>query len=80
MKIVRKDSQLLRKEMKEANASSSRMSKRLDGLRINDKSNAKQKLKPEKMKLKKNNIEKAEHRKMLKTKQLKVKNVANVFP
>ena len=63
--------------MKDANASSSE--KRLDELRINNKSNAEQKLKAVQMKLKENKIERAELGKMLKTKQFKVNNVNTVF-
>ena len=63
--------------MNEANASSSR--KRLDVLRINNKSNAEQKLNAVEMKLKENKIERAELGKMLKTKQFKVNNVNAVF-
>ena len=65
--------------MNQANTSSSRMTKQTDMLSISNQRGAKQKLKAVEMKLKENKIERAELRKMLKTKQFKVNNVKTVF-
>ena len=75
--MVRSDSQLLTKKLKEANVNSNKITELLDEVQIDNKGEAKQKLKFAEMKLKENKTMMAELREMLKKEQFKVKN-ANI--
>ena len=72
LEVVRKDYELLGKEMKELSGSSSKITELLDELRI-EKNSAEQKLKIAEIKLEQNKFEMVELQEKLKEEQFKVK-------
>ena len=72
LEVVRKDCELLGKEMKELSGSSSKITELLDELRI-EKNSAEQKLKIAEIKLEQNKFEMVELQEKLKEEQFKVK-------